>query len=240
VTLTRGTLCIHSLHSNICNCYASQDYAAHCKYCKHVKVSLCAYNHTVNYSFCLAEYMLRALCRARHLDPSQCSCMSSEVWTGCIANVHLQEHTHLSPSTVKTSSLCLLCPQLPHWRHVAFICTGWPVLQKSWWQQPQQQVQHFWQESTTHYPQQPQQQQWWQLNAQPAKRRYLAKTVCLHFSGLSPLWLGFTGTLWCIQMITVSTPNEHPNALLSKCCHCFHQIKIIFCKMKTVEASSTL
>jgi hypothetical protein len=33
------------------------------------------------------------------------------------------------------------------------------------------------------------------LNAQPAKRRYLAKTVCLHFSGLSPLWLGFTRTL---------------------------------------------
>jgi hypothetical protein len=33
------------------------------------------------------------------------------------------------------------------------------------------------------------------LNAQPAKRRYLAKMVCLHVSGLSPLWLGFTWTL---------------------------------------------
>ena len=121
-----------------------------------------------------------------------------------------------------------------------FICTGWSVLQKSWWQQPQQQVQHFWQESTTHYLQQPQQQQWWQLNAQPAKRRYLAKTVCLHFSALSPLWLGFTRTLCSIQMMTLSTPNEHPNALLSKCCHCFHQIKIIFCNMKTGEVSSTL
>jgi hypothetical protein len=32
------------------------------------------------------------------------------------------------------------------------------------------------------------------LNAQPAKRRYVAKTVCFHFSGLSPLWLGFTRT----------------------------------------------
>ena len=75
---------------------------------------------------------------------------------------------------------------------------------------------------------------------EPAKRRYLAKMVCLHFSGLSPLWLGFTWTLWCIQVMTLSSPNEHPNALLSKCCHCFHQIKIMFCKIKTVEASSTL
>lgn len=86
---------------------------------KHVNVSLCAYNHTVNYRFCLTEYMLRAVCSAHHLDPSQCSCMSSEVWTGCIASVHLQEHTPLCPSTVNTSSLCLLHPQLPHWHHVA-------------------------------------------------------------------------------------------------------------------------
>lgn len=65
---------------------------------KHIKVSLCAYNHTVNYRFYLAEYMLRALCRTRHLDPSQHSHMSSEVWTGCIADVHLQEHTPVSPT----------------------------------------------------------------------------------------------------------------------------------------------
>lgn len=95
---------------------------------KHVKVSLCAYNCMVNYRFYLAEYMLRALCRTHHLDPSQCSCMLSEAWTGSIANVHLQEHAPLSPSTVNTSNLCLLQPQLPYWHHVAFICTGWPVL----------------------------------------------------------------------------------------------------------------
>jgi hypothetical protein len=41
-------------------------------------------------------------------------------------------------------------------------------------------------------------------------------------------------------MITLSTPNDHPNALLSKCCHCFHQTKIMVCKIKTVEASSKL
>lgn len=157
---------LHPLHSNICNCYASQDYAHTANTVqatqKHVKVSLCAYNHTVNYRFYLAEYMLRALCHTCQFSYSQCSRMLLELWTGFIANVHLQEHTPLSPSTVNISSLCLFCPQLPHWHHVAFICTGWPVLQKSWWQQPQQQVQHFWQESTTHYPQQPQQQQWWQ------------------------------------------------------------------------------
>ena len=128
--------------------------------------------------------------------------MSSEVWTGCIANVHHQEQIPVSPSTVSTSFLCLLCPPLPHWYHVAFFYTGWPVLWKSWWQQLQQQVQHLRQQSTTHCLWQLQQQQWWQPSMPNLQRehtevrQYGFTSVASHHYGWGSPWIYDASKWW--------------------------------------------
>ena len=161
---------------------------------KHVKVSLCAYNHMVNYRFYLAEHMLRALCRACHLDPSQCSRMLSEVWTGCIANVHFKEHTPLSLHSKHLFSVFAMptTPTLtPCSFHLRWLTSATKELIAT---TAATSATFLAGKHHTLTPATTTATVMAALNAQPAKRRYLAKTVCLHFSGLSPLWLGFTRT----------------------------------------------
>ena len=78
---------------------------------KNVKV-LCAYNRTVHI-YHLAEYMFGALCRARPLDLFIVFMHTARSVDWTQHHVHHQEYPP-PQSTVSTSSLCLLRPQLPH------------------------------------------------------------------------------------------------------------------------------